>query len=46
MTDEEFIALANRLRPEYLYPIHYFELDEQKLRDNIDSDIKIIVNKK
>ncbi len=44
MTDEEFIALANNIKPKYLYPIHYFELDEQKLRGSIDADITMIVN--
>ncbi len=39
MTDEEFVALANRLNPKYLYPIHYFELDADKIRGMVNENI-------
>lgn len=45
MTDGEFVQLANTLRPKYLYPIHYFELDAEKLSAGIDSGIKTIFKK-
>ncbi len=44
MTDEEFAQLANDLHPTYLYPIHYFELDVEKIRGMVDEDIIIRTN--
>lgn len=45
MTDEEFIEVANMIKPRYLFPIHYFELDEAKLIRHLDTGITMIVNK-
>lgn len=45
MTDEEFIQLANQIRPKYLYPIHYFELDEAKLFRHLDTGITMVLTK-
>lgn len=44
MTDEEFVKVANMIKPKYLYPIHYFELDAKKLREGVESDIIMIIN--
>ena len=46
MTDEEFVQVANTIRPKYLYPIHYFELDVAKLIGMLDTGITMIVNNK
>lgn len=46
MTDEEFVQLANSLKPKYLYPIHYFELDAEKLAAMIDGGIKMMTDGK
>ncbi|MCI1779808.1 MAG: MBL fold metallo-hydrolase [Bacteroidales bacterium] len=43
MSDGEFIAAANYLRPKYLCPVHYFEIDPEKLRAGISPDIKLCV---
>lgn len=45
MTDEEFLQVANQIRPKYLYPIHYFELDEAKLFRHLDTGITLVTNK-
>ncbi len=42
MTDEEFIAAANLISPKYLYPIHYFDIDIEYLRERINKEITII----
>lgn len=42
MTDEEFVELANILKPRILYPIHYFELDTAKLHKDLDLGITLI----
>ena len=39
MTDDEFVALANRFQPDVLYPIHFFELDYDRLRKAVDPKI-------
>ena len=44
MTDEEFVAISNTIKPKYLYPIHYFELDQEKLRSLVDPQITMIFN--
>ncbi len=44
MTDDEFAALANKLNPKYLYPIHYFELDVQKIRGMVNDNIILKTN--
>ncbi len=47
MTDEEFVSLANAIRPTYLYPIHFFELDTSSLLRHLDTGITLIdTNKK
>ena len=46
MTDEEFVQVANTIRPKYLYPIHYFEIDVAKLIGMLDTGITMIVNNK
>lgn len=46
MTDEEFVQVANMIKPKYLYPIHYFEIDIAKLKRLIDTGITMIVNNK
>lgn len=42
MTDEEFVEVANMIKPKYLYPIHYFELDTAKLMKALDTGITMI----
>ena len=42
MTDEEFADLANMLKPEVLYPIHYFELDYPSLAEKLEDKITFI----
>lgn len=42
MTDEEFIEAANLLKPKYLYPYHYFELDIPKLKKYLDLGITLV----
>lgn len=42
MTDSEFAALADRLKPDVLYPIHFFELDYAALRARINPQIRLI----
>ncbi len=44
MSDEEFIDLANLLRPKYLFPIHYFDIDTQKIRKGVDTGITLYVD--
>lgn len=47
MTDEEFINLANEIRPKYLYPIHFFKLDIPSIFRALDTGITLIdTNKK
>lgn len=46
MTDEEFAEAANIIRPKYLYPIHYFELDAAKLSGMLDEGITMMTNNK
>lgn len=42
MTDDEFVGLANQLKPAVLYPIHYFEIDYPALSARLDKDIIFI----
>jgi L-ascorbate metabolism protein UlaG (beta-lactamase superfamily) len=42
MTDEEFIKVANLLKPKYLYCYHYFEIDVPALRAKLDKDIELL----
>ncbi len=42
MSDDEFIDAAHKFMPENLYPIHFFELDLQALREKLDSKINLI----
>jgi hypothetical protein len=42
MTDDEFVGLANQLKPAVLYPIHYFEIDYPALSAKLDKDIIFI----
>ncbi len=44
MSDKEFIIAANTIRPKFLFPIHYFELDPKVLREGVDTGICIYVN--
>lgn len=42
MTDEEFVKLANLIKPKYLYPIHFFELDVAGLVRHLDTGITMM----
>ncbi len=42
MTDEEFIQVANLIKPRYLYPIHFFELNIANLLRMIDTGITLL----
>ena len=42
MTDEEFIKVANLIKPKYLYAYHYFEIDVPALRAKLDSGIELM----
>ena len=42
MTDEEFIKVANQIKPKYLYCYHYFEIDVAALRAELDSGIELM----
>lgn len=42
MTNDEFVELANEIRPKVLYPIHFFELDFADLVRRIDTGITIV----
>lgn len=42
MSDEEFIQAANFIKPKYLYPYHYFDLDVAKLRKFLDLGITLV----
>ena len=42
MTDDEFVGLANQLKPAVLYPIHYFEIDYPALSARLDKGITFI----
>ncbi|MCK9626472.1 MAG: MBL fold metallo-hydrolase [Bacteroidales bacterium] len=42
MSDEEFIMAANIIKPRYLYPYHYFDLDVTKLKKFLDLGITLI----
>ena len=41
MSDEAFVQAANTLMPKALFPIHYFELDMDYLRKNINPAIEL-----
>jgi L-ascorbate metabolism protein UlaG (beta-lactamase superfamily) len=45
MSDEDFIACANKFRPKYLYPYHCKEIDVPKLRRFLDTGITLVVPK-
>lgn len=42
MTDEEFIEAANLIKPKYLYPYHYFEIEIPKLKKFLDLGITLV----
>jgi L-ascorbate metabolism protein UlaG (beta-lactamase superfamily) len=42
MSDEEFIACANFLRPKYLYPYHYGRIDIPMLKRYLDTGITLV----
>lgn len=42
MTDEEFVQIANSIRPRILYPVHYFEIDPDKLLKELDLGITLV----
>ena len=42
MSDEQFVEAANRIRPKYLIPYHFFEIDNDALRRMIDPEIHLI----
>lgn len=44
LSDDEFIKLANMIRPKNLFPIHYFDIDIEKLREGIDTGICLYVD--
>lgn len=41
MSDEAFVQAANALMPKALFPIHYFELDMDYLRKNVNPAIEL-----
>lgn len=44
MSDEEFIEAANMLKPKYLHPYHYFELDVPSLVRKLDTGIVLLTD--
>ena len=42
MTDEEFIQVANEIKPKHLYCYHYFEIDIPKLKKELDPAIELL----
>lgn len=42
MTDEEFVQIANAIRPRILYAVHYFEIDPDKLLKELDLGITLV----
>lgn len=42
MSDEEFIEAANLLKPKYLYPYHYEDIDLLKLKKYLDLGITLV----
>lgn len=44
LSDEEFIKAANFIKPKNLFPIHYFEIDPQKLQEGLSTGICLHVN--
>ena len=42
MTDEEFIRVANQIKPRYLYCYHYFEIDIPKLKQALDPAVELL----
>ena len=42
MTDEEFLQVANTLKPKYLCAYHYFEIDVPALRAKLDPAIEFL----
>ncbi len=43
MSDEACVQAANAIMPEYLMPIHYFELDSDYLRRGLNPSINLLV---
>ena len=41
MTDDEFVQAANMIKPRVLYPVHYFEIDPDKLHKQLDLGITL-----
>lgn len=44
MSDEDFIAAANFIKPKNLFPIHYFEIDKNKLLKGLATGICLHLN--
>ena len=42
MTDEEFIKVANLIKPRYLYAYHYFEIDVPNLKKELDPAVELL----
>lgn len=46
LSDEKFIEAANLIKPKNIYPIHYFEIDPQKLVEKLATGICLYVDGK
>ena len=44
LSDEAFLQAANMINPKNLFPIHYFEIDTQKLIEGLNTGICLYVN--
>ncbi|MBO5764033.1 MAG: MBL fold metallo-hydrolase [Bacteroidales bacterium] len=44
LSDEAFLHAANTIKPKYLFPIHYFEVDPLALRKQLNPFITLFVN--
>lgn len=44
MSDQEFIEAANLISPKFLFPIHYFEINPQILRNGVKTGICTYIN--
>ncbi len=44
MSDDEFVMAANSIKPKYLHPYHYFELDVSSLIKKLDTGIVLVTD--
>lgn len=44
LSDEAFLHAANTIKPKYLFPIHYFEIEPLALRKQLDYSVAMFVN--